>query len=225
MKPSSKRNRPVLAIYRDLDETDPYRQALVSAGLEPVLIPAGATEIPPHDGLMLLGGGDVDPALYGERPHPETEQPDPELDAIETQVLKDAVARDLPVLAICRGVQLMNVVFGGTLIQHVEHVARHRVNTADRGLPVHRVIIEPGTLLASIAGKPTWAVNSRHHQAVATVGEGLRVSAVNMADGIIEALERPASRFVLGVQWHPENQVRDPGQLGIFQSFANAINS
>lgn len=188
----------------------PYEAALRAVGLEPVYgVPLGEV-----DGLMLQGGTDVNPALYGEAPHPETNQPDEARDALEMKLLAEALERDLPVLAICRGMQLLNVAHGGTLDQHREG---HRAITPDPSLPVHPVAIAPGTRLAGIAGQ-SLEVNSRHHQVVAEVGEGLVVSATDPEDGVVE---RPDKRFAVGVEWHPEDQDRRE----LFQAFADAISS
>ena len=109
------------------------------------------------------------------------------------------------------------------MIQHLPTAVRHVRRTPDKGLPAHQVVIESGTLLASIASRLKWEVNSRHHQAVARLGSGLRVCARDSEDGVIEAIELSGCRYVLAVQWHPENQVRDPEQRGLFQSFADAL--
>jgi len=174
--------------------------------------------------LVLVGGNDVDPARYGENRQPETEEPDSERDTAEFSLVAQALERDLPVLAICRGLQVLNVFHGGSLIQHLHPPERHQRTDIDRSLPVHAVTIHPDTLLSAIAGTRTWQVNSRHHQAVRAVGQGLRVSAVDAEDGTVEALERPDKPFVLAVQWHPEDQApRDPAQARIFQSFGAAL--
>jgi len=126
--------------------------------------------------------------------------------------------------AICRGMQILNVHLGGSLVQHLPTSGRHVRRTADRSLPAHRVTIKPTTLLAGIAGAESWEVNSRHHQAVARLAAGLQVCARDPVDGTVEAIELPARRFVLGVQWHPENQAPvDPGQRKLFQSFTAAL--
>lgn len=218
-------SKQVLVVYREAGRIQPYEQALVAGGLNPVLISAdGPASLRDFGGLVLTGGSDVDPALYAEAKHPETEEPDPARDALEASLLEEALTRDIPVLAICRGLQFLNVFHGGTLIQHLDSVERHSRGTGDRTLPVHPIRIEPGTLLFGIAGGPTWQVNSRHHQAVKTIGQNLRVSATDADDGTIEALERPDKRFVLAVQWHPEDQARnDPGQARIFERFASAV--
>lgn len=217
-------NKPVLVIYREADRIGPYRDALLAAGVNPVMREAnGPLSLAGFGGLILTGGSDVDPASYGESPQSETEPPDAERDIVETSLIEEALAQDLPILAICRGLQMLNVSQGGTLIQHLNPADRHEQSDGKRELPVHPVTIQPGTLLRSIAGTDTWQVNSRHHQAVRKVAPNLRVSAFDPADRTIEALEHPDRRFVLGVQWHPEDQARvDSGQLKLFQSFGAA---
>jgi putative glutamine amidotransferase len=218
-------NKQVLVIYREADRVLPYRDALVAAGLNPVLREANRPlSLYGSEGLVLTGGPDVDPGLYGETRREETEQPDGERDALEASLLEEALAQDLPILAICRVLQILNVSQGGTLIQHLNPPHRHQRTDASRELPVHPVTIEPDTLLATIAGTDTWQVNSRHHQAVRTIAGNLRVSAFDPEDRTVEALEHPDRRFVLAVQCHPEDQARiDPGQLNIFRSFGAAI--
>src|SRR5262245_53384036 len=133
----------VLVPFRDSDRLPPYRDALIDAGLDPVLWPV--TDPMPADdlhGLLLMGGNDVDPSLYGQAPQPETEKPDPQLDSAELQALRWALDSDLPVFAICRGLQLMNVAHGGNLIQHLAEVETHRRRDGDRSMPVHSVRIE-----------------------------------------------------------------------------------
>ena len=211
-------------IYRAEKEVGPYLAALGAAGLNTVS--ANASERPrlrEFEGLVLTGGEDVDPAQYGEARHPKTEDPDPERDELEKELLAEALELDLPVLAICRGLQLMNVFHGGDLIQHLDAVGRHQQSKGDRASTAHDILVEPGSLLYSIAGVRTWQVNSRHHQAAKRVGRDLVVTAIDAEDQTIEALERPDKRFVLGVQWHPENQALvDAGQLRIFQRFGEA---
>ncbi|HXA65464.1 MAG TPA: gamma-glutamyl-gamma-aminobutyrate hydrolase family protein [Bryobacteraceae bacterium] len=218
-------SKKVLVIYREADKVVPYRDALVAAGIDPVLQGANVSlSLDGFEGLVLTGGPDVDPELYGETRHPETDEPDGERDALEASLLKEALARDLPILAICRGLQILNVCQGGTLIQHLQASQRHQWTGGRRDQPVHEVSIEKGTLLAEIAGKDRMQVNSRHHQAARTVGGNLRVSAVDANDGTVEALEHPGKRFVLAVQWHPEDQaLHDAGQLKIFQRFGAAL--
>ena len=218
-------NKTVRIVYRQMADVEPYAAAVEAVGLTPLLesIRPGVA-IGDCAGLLLTGGTDVNPALYGALPAPETEEPDDERDHVESALLNEAMARDLPVFAICRGMQLLNVQLGGSLIQHLPGAARHVRRTPNKAQPAHSVDIQPGTLLASIAGRIKWDVNSRHHQAVDRLGEGLRIDAVDSEDGTIEAVEYPARRYVLAVQWHPENQMLvDPGQRKLFESFANAL--
>jgi len=215
----------VLVVYREAADVEPYACAIQAAGAEPLLQEARpGLKIGSCGGLLLTGGSDVDPSLYGESPSPETEPPDPDRDAAEGALIDEALARDLPLLAICRGMQILNVHLGGSLIQHLPTAARHVRRTPDKSLPAHRVAIESDTLLASIARSEYWEVNSRHHQAVARMAPGLRVCARDPEDGTIEAVELPLRRFVLAVQWHPENQALvDSGQRKLFESFAASL--
>jgi putative glutamine amidotransferase len=208
------------------DHSLPYEKALLDAGIQPVLIVPGADIPTDVAGLVLMGGTDVNPALYGETRLTETENPDDARDALECALIGDFLRRDLPLLAICRGIQILNVQHGGSLVQHLDSTARHRVKTPeDPGSPAHKVEVVPGTRLAAIAGEPlTLDVNSRHHQAIGRLGERLRVSARDPEDGTIEAVERPDRRFVIGVQWHPENQSpADERQAKLFRAFAEAM--
>jgi putative glutamine amidotransferase len=218
-------SKRILVVYREIARLPPYLAALVAAGLDPVPVVAGpAAALDGFDGLVLVGGTDVDPVQYGEARQPETDAPDGERDAIEFSLLEFALAQDLPVLAICRGLQVLNVFHGGNLIQHLNPPDRHQRTDGDRSRAVHAVTIDPDTLLFAIAGTRTWQVNSRHHQAVKSVGKGLRVSAVDAEDGTVEAIERPDKRFVVAVQWHPEDQApMDREQSKIFQSFGAVV--
>lgn len=214
-----------LGIYRDIEENAPYEQALRDAGIEPRLILAGTpTSLDGAGGLVLLGGSDLNPALYGEQRRPETDEPDYERDHSELALIAEALERDLPLLAICRGLQILNVQQGGTLVQHLVPGERHLHRTPDKAEAAHPVEVAPGTLLARIAGAPKMDVNSRHHQAIGKLGQGLIVSARDPEDGLIEAIERPDRRFVLAVQWHPENQSRAfAEQARMFSAFADAL--
>ena len=217
----------VLVVYRELIEAQPYIEAIEAAGGDPVLHEAstGLASMP-YAGLLLTGGCDVNPARYGEAPGPETQEPDDERDASEAALIDEALGRDIPVLAICRGMQMLNVHLGGSLIQHLPTAERHVRRTPDRGQPAHTVTIEPGTMLASIAQRDTWEVNSRHHQAVARLGTGLRICGRDAEDGTVEAVEMPGRRYVLAVQWHPENQAPiNPEQRKIFDSFIAALRT
>lgn len=215
--------------YWKPEDSLPYEEALRAAGIQPLVInpPESLPEIPTDmSGVLLMGGVDVDPALYNEPRHAETGEPDKARDHLECALIEQAIARDIPILAICRGIQILNVQHGGTLIQHLDGTDVHRQRDPERrALPAHDVEIVPGTLLAAIEGDPLrLGVNSRHHQAVRLLGGGLRVSARAADDGTIEAIERPDKRFVLGVQWHPENQAAtDPRHAKLFEAFAGAL--
>jgi gamma-glutamyl-gamma-aminobutyrate hydrolase PuuD len=187
--------------------------------MEPVLLKAGrdAASLDGVDGLLLSGGVDVDPALYGEGLHPETEAPVPVRDQLERTLLMQALAEDFPVLAICRGLQLMNVCHGGTLVQHYEG---HKIPSN----ALHEVDVEPGSRLAAIYGAGELRVNSRHHQIVGRVGAMLAVTARSKGDGVVEGLERSDRRFAIAVQWHPEDQISQyPEQLKLFEAFRDCL--
>ncbi|HEY1757220.1 MAG TPA: gamma-glutamyl-gamma-aminobutyrate hydrolase family protein [Bryobacteraceae bacterium] len=199
-------------VYRDETRIAPYEAALRSVGIEPVMVtPAQPINSLDGMGLVLSGGSDVDPATYGAKAEPLTDTPDPERDALEQRLLGEALEQDLPVLAICRGMQIFNVTKpGGTLIQDIQG---HRV-------PLHSALVAEGTKLAGIFGAGERAVNSRHHQTVGRVGEGLIVSA-RAADGVIEALELPDRKFAVAVQWHPEDRM--PQDRALFEAFRNSL--
>ena len=159
------------------------------------------------DGLILAGGNDIDPACYGADPHPETRHTLPERDRSELALTRRAVERDMPVLGICRGMQLINVAFGGTLTQHLPDELGHEEHRRTPGSfddSDHDVRLTPGSLAARAAGEELHGTKSHHHQGVATVGAGLEVTGHSVLDDLPEALEAPGRRFVLGVQWHPE---------------------
>jgi putative glutamine amidotransferase len=159
------------------------------------------------DGLILAGGTDIDPASYGAERHPLTRATVPERDEVEIALARRAVQRDMPVLGICRGVQLLNVAFGGTLHQHLPDLVGHedhRPNPGSFENSDHVVRLAPGSLAARAAGEELHNTKSHHHQGVAEVGEGFTVTGHSVLDDLPEALEIPSARFVLGVQWHPE---------------------
>lgn len=209
--------------YRFDEKIAPYTDALRTVGIEPVVVSpeqplASLDEV---DGLVLTGGTDLNPALYGQPRHPRSEEPDDDRDALEQRLLQEALDRDMPVLAICRGMQLFNVMHeGGSLVQHIEG---HEVRGDDPSRPAHTIVPKPGAVLEQILGEGDIPVNSRHHQVVDQVGMGLIVSA-RAADGTVEALERPDRRFALAVQWHPENQVHAfPEQRRLFEAFRDSM--
>jgi putative glutamine amidotransferase len=160
------------------------------------------------DGLVITGGKDVDPARYGQAPHPQTDEPRHDRDAWEFALLAGALRRGLPVLGICRGAQVLNVALGGTLHQHLPDIVGHsRHQTGNAVFSTSRVHIEPGTRLAALIGEYS-DEQCYHHQAIAELGDGLIVSARD-SDGVIEAVELPGETFVLAVQWHPEERLSD----------------
>jgi putative glutamine amidotransferase len=159
------------------------------------------------DGLMLAGGADIDPASYGARAHASTTGTVPERDAFEIALTRAAIERDIPVLGICRGMQLLNVALGGTLLQHLperfgHHEHRRVVGSFDGA--DHDVEVREGSLAMRVVGESSHATKSHHHQGVDRLGEGLEISAVSTLDDLAEAIELSGARFVLGVQWHPE---------------------
>jgi putative glutamine amidotransferase len=178
------------------------------------------------DGLMLAGGADIDPAAYGASAHPETVGTAPERDAFEIALVRAAIGSDLPVLGICRGMQLINVACGGTLLQHLpERLGHdgHRRSIGSFEHSDHDVELVPGSLAARVAGEHTHIALSHHHQGVDTVGKGLVVSGRASFDGLPEALEMPGKRFVLGVQWHPEADERSPVVGALVEAAAAAL--
>jgi putative glutamine amidotransferase len=174
---------------------------------DPVLVDAPDEILDRIDGLMLAGGGDIDPAAYGADPHPETVGSVPERDAFEVALVRRALERDMPVLGICRGMQVLNVACGGTLHQHLPELVGHgdhrRVLGSFDGAD-HDVRLAPGSLAARAAGEELHATKSHHHQGVDRVGDGLVVTGWAVLDDLPEAIELPGNAFALGVQWHPE---------------------
>jgi putative glutamine amidotransferase len=192
-----------------------YIEAVAASGAEPVVLDVdhGAEGLLKDlDGLVLSGGGDVDPALFGEAPHPAYSPAEEGRDTAEIALVRTALESKTPVLAICRGVQVLNVAAGGTLVQdiptQVRHSLAHRIDKP-KDFPAHEVAVSPGSKLAALLGadasRPHVLVNSRHHQAVNAVAPGFHVTA-KATDGVIEALESDdPGAFCVGVQWHPEN--------------------
>ena len=205
-----------------------YLSAIAAAGGLPVALPhepaLAEAYLDRIDGLLVTGGAfDVDPALYDGGPAHATVSLKSGRTAFELAVTRGALARDMPVLGICGGEQLLAVAFGGTLIQHIpdsvaDALAHEQPNP--RTEPGHEIEVTAGTLLARIVGGHRMAVNSAHHQAVDRPGQGAVVNA-RAPDGVIEGIEHPGHRFALGVQWHPEYAV-DPADPRIFDAFVEA---
>jgi putative glutamine amidotransferase len=184
-----------------------YVQAIERAGGRPLLIPPSqdgiAETLDAVDGLLFSGGSDLDPGLYEQEPHEETVGVVRERDRAELALLEAALARDMPVLAVCRGSQVLNVARGGDLVQHLPDVVGDEKHKHTPGtFADHGVTLEGGTRLAALLGERA-PVKSHHHQGFGRVGKGLRVAAY-ADDGTIEAVEDPSHRFALGVLWHPE---------------------
>jgi putative glutamine amidotransferase len=211
-----------------------YARSLEGAGLIPLVVPpltdpTRAGEIlDSAGGLLLTGGEDVDPGRYGAAPHPRLGAVNPQRDATELALIDAARTRRLPVLAICRGIQILNVSFRGTLYQDLPSERPSKVehdSAGDRSNRTHEVSITAGSRLAAATGTTTMAVNSYHHQAIDRCGAGLHVTAV-ASDGVIEAVEVDDREWwVLCVQWHPEDLTTDARSWdrGIFKAFASAI--
>lgn len=208
-----------------------YMQALTEAGAVPVLLSLDMDEeqlkscLDRLDGLLLAGGNDVSPSQFGEAPLPGLGEVNPLRDQTELRLIAAAMERELPVLGICRGIQMMNVALGGSLWQDLPSqqpkACGHRQNCLGR-YPSHRVQIVPGTLLNRLTGLEELEVNSFHHQAVREPGGELSVCAY-CTDGVVEAIEHPSLPFFLGVQWHPERTCQtDAASPALFRSFVNA---
>ena len=177
---------------------------------DPVLVTHPDEMLDRIDGLILSGGADIDPSSYGAQPHPETKRTVPERDHTEIALVRGALERDMPVLGICRGMQLLNVALGGTLHQHLPDLVGHedhRRNPGSFDNSDHDVHLEPGSLAARAAGEEVHVTKSHHHQAVDDIGDGLIVTGRSALDGLAETIEVPSCRFALGVQWHPEADV------------------
>lgn len=184
-----------------------YVRAVESAGARVLLVPPSVDGVEETldalDGILFSGGSDLDPVTYGDEPHPETTGLRPERDAGELALLRAALERDLPVLAVCRGSQVLNVARGGSLVQHLPDVLGSERHKHTAGVFAdHDVELVEGTKVASLLGRRA-PVKSHHHQGFGRLGEGL-VEAGRADDGTLEALEDPAMRFAVGVLWHPE---------------------
>jgi putative glutamine amidotransferase len=209
-----------------------YPEAIRNAGAVPVIIPPldiGSIDplLDGLSGLCLSGGPDLHSSAYGAEPHPELGPTEPHLDVFEIALVRAAEARGLPVLAICRGLQVLNVAHGGTLVQDLPSQrpsgVRHR-QEQQGSIATHDVTLEPGSLVAACLGASEARVNSFHHQAVDRLGSGLR--AVGWAsDGTVEALEAVDRPFTMAVQWHAESMIHSPEQERLLAAFAQAASA
>ena len=253
MKPGAQNGRPLIGVttsevrepkrIQQTPESEPkvremvlgltYLRALEAAGALPMVVPplpeeAIGTLLDRLDGICLSGGPDLDPDTYGASPHPELGPIEPDLDRFELAVARCADARGIPILAICRGTQALNVARGGTLIQHLPAVSEfaHR-QSAPGNETSHPIEIEPESRLAAALGDDEVEVsdeldiNSFHHQAIERLGEGLKIVA-RAPDGTVEAIEDPSRSFLIGVQWHAETLVHRPYEAALFRNFVNA---
>lgn len=223
--------RPVIGVT-PCSRLDDYVASVEQAGATARVLEIGLSPrslVEQLDGVLLTGGGDIDPALYGEDRHPTVSDAEPGRDEFEIDLARRAMDRDLPLLAICRGAQVLNVAAGGTLVQDIPSAVAgsiaHAIETPKDAI-AHEVTVAAGSHLAralgsSVDGDGSCRVNSRHHQSVARLGRTLIASAT-AADGVIEAIEAPAARFCVGVQWHPENFHRSGEFRPLFDAFARA---
>jgi putative glutamine amidotransferase len=201
-----------------------YVEGIRAAGGLPFLVPPipevaadPALALDRIDGLLLTGGEDLDPALYGAEPHPATGAANEARDRAELALLREALARDLPVLAVCRGAQLLNVAFGGDLVQHLDEPGEHQPAPGRWGR--HPVRATGGTL-AALSGGTFETVPSYHHQTLGRIGDGLLVTG-EAPDGVVEAVEDPSRAFCLGVLWHPDEDATNGG-LPLFRGLVDA---
>lgn len=210
-----------------------YSKSVIEAGGIPLIIPLGVEEdvaqiLSLTDGLLLSGGYDVHPFLFGAEPTPKLGKVHPERDSVELALIEAAFIRQMPIFGICRGMQILNVALGGTVYQdidseyHSSKLLKHKQEAA-RGVATHYVHVTPATLLKTIIEEAQIAVNSFHHQAVNVVAEKMKVAAKS-SDGIVEAVVHEDLPFCLGVQWHPEELaiVGDEGSKKLFTAFVRA---
>ncbi|HET7467194.1 MAG TPA: gamma-glutamyl-gamma-aminobutyrate hydrolase family protein [Candidatus Dormibacteraeota bacterium] len=200
----------------------PYRRAVEVAGAEPVELPSGTDRLPPAvDGLLLPGGWDVDPSLYGEKKDEKVGPIDRELDETELRMFQQARERELPVLGICRGQQVINVAMGGSLVQHLDD---HDIRDHGRSHLAHTIEVKPGSELGRAAGEHKIRVNSFHHQAVKSLAPGLHQSATG-EDGTVEGVETDDG-LIVAVQCHPEELTTDlPWARKLFERFVARARS
>lgn len=227
--------KPVIGITTALGENErqvlsnTYVKAVLHAGGLPIILPVGTEQDVKQfagliDGLLLTGGGDIDPTVFGEEPHQRLGDVEPARDIVELEIFREVLALNKPILGVCRGLQIMNIALGGNMYQDIyaqkEGELLQHIQKAPTSHASHFVQVEKGSLLASIAKTPQIKVNSYHHQAVKDVPAPLKVSGV-ASDGVIEAIESTAHHFVLGVQWHPEAlaQKEDIVSRQIFDEF------
>jgi putative glutamine amidotransferase len=226
--------RVVIGVTR-CSRLDDYLASVEQAGARARVLEVGESPravLQAVHGVLLTGGGDVDPVLYGESRHASVEDAEPGRDEFEIDLARRAMSADVPLLAICRGAQVLNVAAGGSLVQDipsaVESGLAHSV-LEPKNADCHEIAVVPGSRLAAALGEAvarscTCRVNSRHHQSVGRIGAGL-VASATAPDGVIEAIEAPAATFCVGVQWHPENFWRSGEFSPLFDAFVRAAGS
>lgn len=226
-------HKPSIGITR-CSRMDDYVASVEQAGGRPRILEVSDSPrkvVAEIDGLVLTGGGDVDPVMYREDRHPTVSDAEPGRDEFEIDLARRAMDADLPVLAICRGAQVLNVAAGGTLVQDIpsaiETTLAHSIEEPKHEI-AHDVTVTPGSRLQralgnGVSGNHTCRVNSRHHQSVGTLGRSLQASAT-APDGVVEAIEGSDAEFCIGVQWHPENFWRTGEFKGLFDSFVSSAS-
>ena len=231
--------QPLIGISCPFDQTEKryfipeaYVEAVIAAGGMPVMLPGAGSlaKAAPYfrgiKGLVLAGGADIDPKHYNEEPQPMLGEITPDRDRFEMMLVETAVRKNIPVFGICRGMQVLNIACGGTVIQHIPSSIQRPLKhfqAAPRWYPTHKVQVEKSSLLGSIIKTGVIRVNSFHHQAVREVAPGFVVSAFSK-DGVIEAIENPRHKFMLGVQWHPECMVEKSEKTrALFDAFMSAV--
>jgi putative glutamine amidotransferase len=212
---------------------DTYTGAVRKAAGLPFILPIADDD--PHliaeyldsvEGLIFTSGGDVAPAYYGEAPDERCHEPDRERDLFEIHLARAAMARPIPILGICRGLQVINVAGGGTLYQDIAcrpgTMPQHAASAEDRQKLIHSIRILPGTRLRAVMGLSESKVTSTHHQFVKDLAPGFCVAAESLEDGVVEAIEHPGYPFLMAVQWHPERMQDHPEHLGLFRALVAA---
>jgi putative glutamine amidotransferase len=218
------RTGPWAQLYDQLPRS--YAEAVQRAGgfalilpADPALVARPAEALDGLDALVLTGGSDLAAELYGATPHSATKPGSALRDEVELALGRCALERDLPLLGICRGMQLLNVIAGGSLAQHLPDALGHSNHRSSPGtFDRHEVELTPGSLAARVCGGERISVWSHHHQGVAELGDDLTVSGRSLPDGVVEAIEIPARRFALGLLWHPEEDVASPAFAALLEA-------
>jgi len=220
------------------EDWDDYARCIEGAGGEAIPFDCATFEgieaLPPHDGILVTAGVDIDPARYGQERGERVTATDPARDEVETTLILHAIASGTPLFCICRGFQLMNVALGGSLLQHLEEREPHRARRGEDRVSIdsgwHEVVVRGRTLLDRVTGQSTLRVNSRHHQAALghmVAPEGVAATAI-APDGVVEAIEVPRHPWAVGVQWHPERpeMAADPAlrdaSVALFEAFVES---